>query len=383
MFHFLVLGAGKMGIVLAKDLLDSHPQNKVTLVDISFEKLKHASKIIQSERLTPIQRNIEDKNQREEVFKGQNIALCALLHRHSLLALETALRIGVHFVDLVGEYTLERLEFDEEAKRMEITVLSGIGVSPGITNVCVGRAVHILDETDKTFIYVGGNPVQAKPPLNYRILYAVDSLLNFYEKEVTILKNGQVKKVSPLSGVESIQFPIPFSDMECFYTDGLHSLIYTMRGIIKDELAEKTVRHRGHVEGIETLKACGLFSREPICVGGQDVVPREILEAILDSKMRLGEEKDATLMRIVASGKKSGKPSTHIFEMVDCFDSQKNYTSMAKTTSFPASIAAQMIVSGKIAQRGVVFPESVFHAELFQPFMDGLKARGVVVSHKV
>jgi lysine 6-dehydrogenase len=99
--------------------------------------------------------------------------------------------------------------------------------------------------------------------------------------------------------------------------------------------------------------------------------------------MRLGDEKDVTLLRILVSGKRSGVPQTHTFEMVDYGDSEKKFSSMARTTSFPASIAAQMIVSGQVAGRGVVFPEQVFDQNLFPVFMEGLKNRGVAVSHQV
>lgn len=382
MSHFLVLGAGKMGVVLAKDLVESDSKNKVTLVDISSKHLKHAEKIIRSNRLSILQRDIEDEKQREEVFEGQDVALCALLHKHSLLTLETAVERGVHFVDLVGEKSLERLGYDNEAKKKGITLISGIGVSPGITNICAGRAVHLMDETEKALIYVGGNPVRARPPLNYRIVYAVESLLDFYERKTPIIRKGKVRKVSPLSGIESISFPPPFEEMECFYTDGLNSLLYTMQGKIRDELSEKTIRHKGHAESVETLISCGLFSRRPICLHNQRIIPREVLEALLDTKMNLGKDRDVTLLRIVASGKKSGKPLTHIFEMIDFFDSEKGYTSMAKTTSFPASIVAQMIASGSITQKGSLFPENVFHAELYQPFIDALAERGVIVTHK-
>jgi saccharopine dehydrogenase-like NADP-dependent oxidoreductase len=56
---------------------------------------------------------------------------------------------------------------------------------------------------------------------------------------------------------------------------------------------------------------------------------------------------------------------------------------MGKTTSFPASIGAQMIMSGQIEKRGVVFPENVFDAELYDPFIEALAARGVNVRHEV
>lgn len=383
MSRFLVMGAGKMGIVLAKDLIESDNQNKVTLVDISSKRLQKAKKFIKSERLILLKKDVEKKKQRQDIFERQDVALAALLHKHSLLALETAILKGVHFADLVGEKPLDRLKYDSEAKKKKVTIISGLGVSPGITNICVGRAVHLLDEVEKAMIYVGGNPVYPKPPLNYRIVYAVESVLDFYERKALILKKGKIKEVPPLSGIESIQFPHPFSEMECFYTDGLSSLVHTMQGKIKEELAEKTIRHKGHAQGIKILKECGLFSRQPIKLYNTKVIPRELLEVLLDSKMKLGKERDATLLRIVVEGKKSSKPTTHIFEMIDLYDSEKDYTSMGKTTSFPASIAAQMIASGKIAQRGSLFPEEIFQSELYQPLMDALKERGVVVTHKV
>jgi lysine 6-dehydrogenase len=232
-------------------------------------------------------------------------------------------------------------------------------------------------------IYVGGNPVQPKPPLNYRIVYAVESLLDFYERKVPILKDGEIQEVESLSGVESISFPAPFSEMECFYTDGLNSLVYTMKGRVRDELAEKTIRYKGHAQQVKVLMESGLFSRELVQVGDQQVVPRKLLEAVLDSEMKLGEEEDVTLLRIIMEGWREGQSETHIFEMIDPYDSEKGYTSMAKTTSFPASVAAQMIVSGKINQRGSLFPEDIFHSELYQPLMDELEKRSVIVTHEV
>ena len=359
MAHYLVLGAGKMGVVLAKDLIESDHGCRVTLVDIDFERLGLATEFIGNDRLIPLQRDIEDENQRMEVMEGKDVAMCALLHEQSLISLDAAVANGVHYIDLVGEAPLERMKYDSRAKEKGIAVISGLGVSPGITNICVGRAVHLLDEAEKGIVGVGGVPVVPKPPLNYRVVYAVESLLGLYERDVLILKDGKIERVDPLSDLEKIEFEDPFSEMEWFYTDGLNSMTYTLQGKIMD-LAEKTIRHRGHVAGIQTLKECGFFSKEPVDVDGQKVAPRRVLEVVLDERMKLGDEKDAILLRIKVSGKKDGGSVTHVFEMVDYFDTERQYTSMGKTTSFPASIGAQMIMSGQIKQRGVVFPENVF-----------------------
>ena len=383
MKRFLVLGAGKMGLVLAKDLIESSPQNEVTLVDISPQRLDKARSVFAGPQLKVRQADVEDEAQREGLVRGRDVVLNALLHRHSLPVLETALRCAAHFVDLAGEGPAARMAYDEEARRRGIIVLSGMGVSPGITNVLVGRAVHLLDETEKAIIYCGGNPVRPKPPLDYRIVYALDSLINFYQRPALIIRQGRVEQVAPLSEIEPVGFPPAFPDMECFFTDGLSSLLQTMKGKVRGDLYEKTVRYRGHAQGFRTLQECGFFSTEPIQVGEQRVIPRRVSEALLEERMKLGEDEDATLLRIVVSGKKSGVPERHVFEMVDTFDTVHHHSSMSRTTSFPASIAAQLIASGRVSARGVVFPENVFDQELYADFMDGLKKRGVAITHEV
>lgn len=66
--------------------------------------------------------------------------------------------------------------------------------------------------------------------------------------------------------------------------------------------------------------------------------------------------------------------------MVDYFDDQHNVTSMARTTAFPASIAAQMLANGEVDQKGVVPPELAFRGKRTSRFMKELSARGVKVT---
>ena len=355
----------------------------VTLVNDGEIELRKAERFISSERLFLLKKNMEDESERNEVMKGKDVVFCALLHKHSLPALETAVSQGVHYVDLVGEAPLERLKFASEAKKKGVVAISGIGLSPGITNACVGRAVRLLDGTDDALIYVGGIPAHPTPPLHHRIVYALGSFLNFYEKKPQILKNGKELELSPLSGVETISFPPEFQDLECFYTRGLSSLLLIMKGRIRGELSKKTIRHRGHIRAIRTLMECGLFSSEPIHVGGREIIPRSLIEVLLESHLRLENDQDVTLLRIIVTGEKAGKPQTHLFEMIDRCDSEKKYTSMARTTAFPASIVGQMIAAGKINRRGVVFPEEILAGDLFPSFLGELAKRKIFLSHKV
>ncbi len=381
MSDFLVLGAGKMGSVLARDLLDSDPGHTVRLADSSAAHLEHAAGRLASDRLNCIELDVADARATDAAFAGSTVAFCALPHRLSLTALQAAVRAEVHLVDMVGEWPEERRGYDGTAQDRGITLVSGMGVAPGISNACVARGVALLDTAERAVIYVGGVPLEPTPPLNYRIVFAVESVLDAYERPAVIIDGGEVTEVPPLSGLEPVHFPAPFGEMECFFTDGLNSLLLSMRERVGRELAEKTVRYPGHAAAIAALKACGLFSQEAIEVDGEPVVPRRVLERLLDTRLRLGDDQDATLLRVVVQGTQGGEPMTHTFEMVDRYDPERKLTSMGKTTSFPASIAGQLIADGTIAQRGSLFPEDVFQGELFDLLSNELRRRGVVVTH--
>jgi lysine 6-dehydrogenase len=383
MSDFLVLGAGMMGAALAKDLIESDREHTVTLADRSSAQLARADGTVSSERLTLLELDIREEKRSEAAFRGSEVVLGALPHSQSPLALAAAVRSGVHFVDLVGSGTDARLAHDEAARTRGICLISGMGVAPGISNVCVGRAVDALDQAEAACIYVGGVPLHPQPPLNYRVVFAIESVLNAYERPARVKLDGQVQEVAPLSGVEAIAFPPPFDRMECFYTDGLNSLLYTMGERVERELVEKTVRYPGHAQAIETLKACGLFSQEPTEVRGGEVAPRHVLESVLEKCLSRGDERDVTLLRVVVEGKKEGRATTHVFEMVDHCDAETHLTSMARTTCFPASIAAQLIAAGTIDRVGCLFPEDLFCGDLYETLMSYLEERGVVVSHSV
>ena len=108
-----------------------------------------------------------------------------------------------------------------------------------------------------------------------------------------------------------------------------------------------------------------------------------MLENLLATTLTVGDELDVTLLRVVVEGKKNGGAETHVFEMVDHYDPETRLTSMARTTCFPASIAAQLIAAGTIDRVGCLFPEELFCGDLYETLISYLEEHGVSVSHSV
>ena len=87
------------------------------------------------------------------------------------------------------------------------------------------------------------------------------------------------------------------------------------------------------------------------------------------------DERDTVIIRVVAEGEGYRSPRL-IFDLVDYRDPESGLMAMNRTVGFPASIAARMIVSGIIEERGLLSP--AIHVP-YGPFITELRARGIHV----
>ncbi|MCP4723606.1 MAG: hypothetical protein GY863_01145 [bacterium] len=369
MRKYAVLGAGLMGKVVAKNLLDEDKNSRVTLLDNSKKNLKNSQVFIDDDRLDIRNIDIYDHAKTVDLLKGHDAAVAALPHGFSLKSIEAAIEAGVDIVDLVGSYPEKRVDLHQKALDKEVIVIPGLGVAPGLSNVCVGHAVNLLDETQDAVIYVGGIPKVKTPPLDYQTVYTLESVFKVYNRLAKIYTNGKLTEVEPLTGYEMIDFPDPIGQLEAYFTDGLASLTITMENRVKNSLEEKTLRYPGFVEKVKFLKDCGFLEDNDVEINKTRIKPIDALVTILGSKLELGPEGDILAMRVIVSGIKDGSPKEYIFELIDHFDPGTGYTAMARTTGLPAAVAARMIARDQIYERGVIFPEDLFKGALYDTLM--------------
>jgi lysine 6-dehydrogenase len=380
MNKYAVVGSGMMGRVIAKDLLKTEPTCTVTMLDSDREKLAEVTRFLGDERLTTVRVNVRDLDQLADSLEGHTVTVGALPHAFALDALKGALRAGVSMIDLVGSKPKLRRELDHQASEAGVLVLPGMGVAPGLSNVLIARGLEIMDEAHEGVIYVGGIPVKRVPPLEYQTVYSLVSMFGAYLRQAQVWRNGEWATVPPLSGVEHLEFP-SVGSLEAFYTDGLASLAITMTGKFRDSLEEKTLRYPGFADKVAFLNDCGLLDAEPVDVAGVRVAPRDVLIKKVAPLFKLSAEGDILVMRVRVKGSLNGRDTEVLYELVDRKDPATGDTAMARTTGFPAAIAARMISSGEISETGVRFPEELFGDGVrFDHLLGELRARGVIVN---
>jgi saccharopine dehydrogenase-like NADP-dependent oxidoreductase len=149
-------------------------------------------------------------------------------------------------------------------------------------------------------------------------------------------------------------------------------------------LRERTMRYPGHIEIMRVLRAIGLLDTEPIEVGGRPVVPRALLARLLFPLWAFAEgEADVTVMRIEAEGKRQGRAVRWTWDLVDRYDPATGLRSMSRTTAFPATIVAGLLLDGRFARPGVHPPEVLAQEDgVVDLVLRELAARGVHVDFR-
>lgn len=373
-----MFGSGLMGSAIARDLVRSKDVDEVAVCDVDRKRLRSLVRTEPSEKLSVKRHDVTRRSETVRFLRNFDVGVGALPHGLSEYAIESTLQAGVSFVDLIFGWRFEQSKVNLTARKKEITIIPACGLAPGLTNILAMDAAEKMERVDEVHMKVGGIPERPKPPLNYRIVFSFAAVLEEYVRKAKIVRNGRPTEVEALSGLETITFPKPIGRCECFYTDGLSTLTQTMKGV--KEMDEKTIRWPGHVAQIRTLIECGLLETRPVPTDDQHIVPREFVSKILSERIKLGKERDLTLLRVDVAGKSGGRRIRRRYQMIDHYDSRRKLTSMARTTAFPCSVAVQMLGEGLIRKNGLIPPELAFKGALRQKFMKQLRARGIKIA---
>ncbi len=370
---FLVLGAGKMGYAVAYDLIRGAKVEKVVVADSSTDNLKELVNRLSDDKIIPVELDVTNEEELAQLMAEIDVAVSCITYKHNYELAKIALATKTHFIDLGGNEDIVAKEFmlDDLAKEQGVTIIPDLGLAPGLVSLLAVSAAESFDEIYDIRLRVGGLP--ANPDecfMDYCQVFSIDGLINEYNEDCTVIRDGKIFTVPSLSDNESIEFPRPFGTMEAFNTSGgISTLPKTYVGRVQ-HLDYKTIRYPGHCDQIHMLKELGMMSKEPVQTASGSVVPRDLLFKLLTDKLPK-DEPDVVLVRVMVSGLKEKKPVQIVWDCIDYADQAAGLTAMMRMTAFPASIVAQMIARGDISERGVLRQENAVPTKLFLAELDG------------
>lgn len=376
-----VLGAGLMGKQAAKDLIASSTVEKVYLADLRVEQARQFKEQIQSDKLEVLQLNANNEKELTSVLSKADVAINALFYTFNEKVAKTALKCGVHLVDLgghIGGATTAVLALHDEAVEKGVTIIPDLGVAPGMINILAGHGALKLDRVDEIKLFVGGIPVHPEPPLEYNHVFSLDGVFDHYTDPSHVIREGELQEVASLSEIEPIFFE-KFGELEAFHTSGGTSTLTETFSDVKT-LEYKTVRYKGHADKFRLLVDLGFTDREKtVIVDNHEVKVRDVLREVLKPITALGDKQDAVVMRVVVSGSRMEEEMAYVYDMVALRDAA-GVTAMAQATAFTVSVVAQMIGNKTINERGAYPPELIVPGE---EYIAEMAKRGVEIKETV
>lgn len=372
----LVLGAGMVGGAMALDLAKDK-RFELTVVDYNTEAL---AKVASSGNLQVLHRDLGDPAQVRELAAAYDMVVNAVPGFMGFQTFKAVIQAGKDIVD-ISFFIEDPFTVDEMARERKVTAVMDCGVAPGMCNVLIGDAHHLLDSTESVIYYVGGLPELREWPYEYKAVFSPVDVLEEYTRPARFIVGGTTVVKPALSDPELMNFP-GIGTLEAFNTDGLRSLVSTIKA---PNMAEKTLRYPGHIEKMRVLRETGFFSKEEVIVGGVKIRPIDLTSSLLFPSWKFTEKDvDVTVMKVVVEGMKDGKRTRFTWDLFDRKDEASGIHSMARCTGYTATVALRMIADGVFTQKGVIVPEYFgAHPKCVDYLLKGLRERGVVYKEKV
>ena len=384
-FRYAVLGAGRQGTACAYDMLKFGDADSVVLADLSLEGAQAAAArvnaLLQTDQARGVELDVTDLRAVTSFLEGVDAFLSAVPYYYNVGITRAAVQAGASMCDLGGNTDLvrEQLGFDAEARAAGISIIPDCGQVPGLGSTLMVYAMNLLDEPEEVFMWDGGLPQEPRSPFDYLLTFNIAGLTNEYAEPPIFLRNGRPTLVPTMDELEELEFPPPVGRLEAFTTGGgVSTMPWTFEGKLKT-LQNKTVRYPGHFAQLRAFYDLGLWNSDPVSVGDQEVVPRDVFHTLFQPMVTFPNDKDVVVIRIRATGRKEGRPTEVTLDLVDFYDDETGFTAMERTTGWDAAIVAGMMARGQ-TPRGAVPVELAVPPVLF---VQELAKRGIQVHTKV
>lgn len=347
-YDYAVFGAGRQGVALAYDLTKRGEASRVRLLDANRDVADRAAERLRQLfggarcEFTAARCDVTDITSATQAMSGANCVLSAVPYVFNVQLTQAAIDAGASFLDLGGNTSVVRkqLAMNDQARERGVSIVPDCGLAPGLGNSLAAHGIASMDAPRHVHVRCGGLPQQRVGPLQYKLVFNFDGLINEYSGFGEFLRGGNLVEIPALSEPESIEFPGTLGMCEAAVTSGGTSTCpHTYRGRL-ETYDYKTVRYPGHFDIIRAMFALGCFESSMPLANGGAIQPRPVLRALFEERLTFPNVLDLVVLRVTVCGTHQGKPRRIQYDLYDLHDAQTGFTAMERTTAFPAALVA-------------------------------------------
>ncbi|MDH5762636.1 MAG: saccharopine dehydrogenase NADP-binding domain-containing protein [Nitrospinota bacterium] len=359
-YKYAVLGAGRQGVAAAYDLARLGEANEIRLFDLDADAAMRGAlkvnELLHTQVVKGMGLDVTDPSTLVPALRGVHSTISAVPYEFNINITEAAIEARSNICDLGGHTDTVRrqLSLGDQAKAAGVTITPDCGMGPGL-NINMGvRAMDYLDEPEDVYIWDGGLPQNPQPPWNYWLTFNFNGLINEYHGDAWFIRGGQPTPVACLTEIETLEFPQPLGMMEASVTSGgLSTAPWTFQNKLR-RLENKTLRYPGHWEQFIAFQSLGLFETGEKEIAGQNMVPRELLKALLAPSLTPEPPVyDVCLIRTQATGRHNGSHASCTLDFLETYDIETGFTAMEQLTGWHASIIAIIAAQGHLPHGAV------------------------------
>jgi len=372
-----------------------------------------------------------------ELISNHELTVSLLPYVFHLLVAKHCIRHGKNMVT-TSYVKPEMKALDRKAKDAGIIILNEIGLDPGIDHMSAMRIIDTIHNNEGAvleFYSICGAlpaPESANNPFRYKFSWSPKGVVMAGNNDAAFLRHGE-RVIIPSKDLFKNPFQVDFPGIGLLDVyPNRDSLAYMdIYGIPETQTMYRgTFRYRGWCETLDAMKQLNLISMDKFDMTGmtyKDMVERglpssrlsnevqidkkvsevlsipvnstaieamrwlglfdnTLMKRVIDStfevtsdlmieKMTMrNEEKDMVVMQhTFLAGYSDGRKEVIRSRMLD-FGSPSSDTSIARTVALPAAIAVEMILNGKIKEKGVHIPVI---PEIYHPVLDQLETMGI------
>ena len=366
-----VLGAfGLMAEAALHDLAANPKVSSILAADLNIDRAKAVlANIPQRRKIKAVRVDITQTAAAIRALRGSQALANCVWYEHNLKAMELALALKAHYVDLGGLFhmTLKQLALDGRFRRAGLRAVMGCGSTPGITNMMVARMAPSFETIDTVAIY----DASFDPSLNDCVFlppFSIRTMLDEYEQPAPILLGGRMQEVAAHSDPERLDFPHPIG--RCEAVTVIHSETASLPGYLKGTGVKNLFFKISYPDVVrrqlDFLSVMGLSKDEPVLIDGRKVSPRRFVAEVVTQRPAPPASKpaDFEVMRVRITGRRQGR------SLVKTWDCQmrptKALTAGAMGVGFSVAVAADLLVSGRVQKpAGAAAPESMLDGDAF------------------
>ena len=369
MSHVVILGAGRVGGAMARDLAQDFQVTVADRSEAALSRMRGAGIATRAAELS-----LPDGV--KGAIADADLVVGAVPGFMGFATAKAVLEAGKTLVD-ISFFDEDCFDLEALAKSQKVTAIVDCGIAPGCGNLILGDASREWDRVTSFECLVGGLPAVRTWPYEYKAGFSPIDVIEEYTRPARYVKAGRMVTFPALSEPELLDFE-GLGTLESFNTDGLRSIIRTFPQV--PDMKEKTLRYPGHIEKMRMLRESGFFGKETIQVAGTEISPLDLTTALLFPmwSMREGDE-DFTVMRVTLEGEKDGQRMRRELNLLDRYDRATKTTSMARTTGYTCTATVRLVAKGGYTRKGISPPEFVGQqAGAWDFIREDLARRGVV-----